>query len=164
MYGKTKEYACHLSGASILHFHILSSLTAHQFTILVAETAIDYDVLVYWYGGKYSISQWKVSDNGESWKQQERSHSSPQRDPQEDLDFPGSSDSKESACNAGDPGSNPGVRKIPWEGNGNPLQCSCPGELNGQRSLAGYTLWGHRVRHTTEWLTFSLSVRLTANC
>ena len=74
-------YACHLSGASILHFHILSSLTAHQFTILVAETAIDYDVLVYWYGGKYSISQWKGRDNGKSWKQQETSHSSPKRDP-----------------------------------------------------------------------------------
>ena len=34
--------------------------------------------------------------------------------------FPDGSDGKESACNAGDPGSIPGL-----EGNGNPLQYSC---------------------------------------
>ena len=33
--------------------------------------------------------------------------------------------SKESACNAGDPGSFPGSGSFPGEGNGNPLQCSC---------------------------------------
>ena len=42
-----------------------------------------------------------------------------------DLDFPGGSDGKESACNAGDHGSIPGSGKSPGEGNGNPLQCSC---------------------------------------
>ena len=39
--------------------------------------------------------------------------------------FPGSSDGKESACNAGDLGSNPGLWRAPGEGNGNPLQYSC---------------------------------------
>ena len=39
--------------------------------------------------------------------------------------FPGGSDNKESACNAGDPGSIPGSRRSPGEGNGNPLQYSC---------------------------------------
>ena len=39
--------------------------------------------------------------------------------------FPGGSDGKESACNAGDPGSNPGLGRSPGEGNGNPLQYSC---------------------------------------
>ena len=34
-------------------------------------------------------------------------------------------DSKESACNAGDPGSIPGSGRSPGEGNGNPLQYSC---------------------------------------
>ena len=29
-----------------------------------------------------------------------------------------------SACNAGDPGSIPGLGRFPGEGNGNPLQCS----------------------------------------
>ena len=32
---------------------------------------------------------------------------------------------KESACNAGDPGSTPGLGKSLGEGNGNPLQYSC---------------------------------------
>ena len=39
--------------------------------------------------------------------------------------FPGGSESKESTCNAGDPGSIPGSGRSPGEGNGYPLQCSC---------------------------------------
>ena len=39
--------------------------------------------------------------------------------------FPGGSESKESACNAGDPGSIPGSGRSPREDNGNPLQYSC---------------------------------------
>ena len=39
--------------------------------------------------------------------------------------FPGGSDGKASACNAGDPGSIPGSGRSPGEGNGNPLQSSC---------------------------------------
>ena len=39
--------------------------------------------------------------------------------------FPGGSDGKESACNAGDPGSIPGSGRSPGEGKGNPLQYSC---------------------------------------
>ena len=39
--------------------------------------------------------------------------------------FPGSSDSKASAYNAGDLASIPGSRKSPGDGNGNPLQYSC---------------------------------------
>ena len=35
--------------------------------------------------------------------------------------FPGGLDSKASACNAGDPGSIPGLEIAPGEGNGNPL-------------------------------------------
>ena len=38
---------------------------------------------------------------------------------------PGGSDSKESACNAGDPGLIPELGKPPGEGKGNPLQYSC---------------------------------------
>ena len=41
------------------------------------------------------------------------------------MGFPGSSDSKESGYNAGDPGSIPGLGRSPGEGNGNPLQYSC---------------------------------------
>ena len=39
--------------------------------------------------------------------------------------FPGGSEGKESACNAGDLGSTPGSGRSPGEGNGNPLQNSC---------------------------------------
>ena len=38
------------------------------------------------------------------------------------LSFPGGSDGKESACNAGDLGSIPGLGRSPGEGHGNPLQ------------------------------------------
>ena len=57
------------------------------------------------------------------------------------------SEGKESACNAGDLGSTPGVGRFPEEGNGNPLQYSClenpwteePGRLQSMGS--------QRVRH-----------------
>ena len=41
------------------------------------------------------------------------------------MDFPGNSDSKVSAYNAGYPGSIPGSERSSGEGNGNPLQYSC---------------------------------------
>ena len=41
------------------------------------------------------------------------------------ADFPGSSEVKASACNAGDQGLIPGLGRSPGEGNGNPLQHSC---------------------------------------
>ena len=41
------------------------------------------------------------------------------------LSFPGGSDGKASAYNAGDPGPIPGLERSPGEGNGNPLQYSC---------------------------------------
>ena len=37
----------------------------------------------------------------------------------------GGSDGKESACNAGNPSSIPGLGRSPGKGNGNPLQYSC---------------------------------------
>ena len=41
------------------------------------------------------------------------------------MGFPGGSDGKASARNAGDPGSIPGPGRSSGEGNGNPLQYSC---------------------------------------
>ena len=41
------------------------------------------------------------------------------------MGFPGGSDGKESACNAGDPSSVPGLGRSPGERNGYPLQHSC---------------------------------------
>ena len=43
----------------------------------------------------------------------------------EALGFPGGSEVKASACNAGDLGSIPGSGRSPGEGNSNPLQNSC---------------------------------------
>ena len=41
------------------------------------------------------------------------------------MGFPGGSEVKASACNAGDLGSIPGSGRFPAEGNDNPLQYSC---------------------------------------
>jgi len=41
------------------------------------------------------------------------------------LFFLGGSDGKESTCSAEDPGSTPGPRRSPGEGNGYPFQYSC---------------------------------------
>ena len=66
------------------------------------------------------------------------------------LDFPGGSDVKESACNAGDLGSIPGSGSSPEGGYGNPLQDSCLENPHGQKSLAGYSPWGPKELDTTE--------------
>ena len=63
--------------------------------------------------------------------------------------FPGGSDSKESACNAGDPGSIPELERFSGEGNGYPLQYSCL--ENPMSSLVGYSPWHCRVGH--DWAT-----------
>ena len=52
--------------------------------------------------------------------------------------LPGSSDGKESACNVGDLGSIPGLRRSPGGGHGKPLQYSCLKNPHGQR-LASYS-------------------------
>ena len=43
------------------------------------------------------------------------------------MGFPGRSDSKEPACNAGDPSLISGSGRSPGGGHGYPLQCSCLG-------------------------------------
>ena len=65
--------------------------------------------------------------------------------------FPGGSISKETACNAGDPGSTPGSRRSPGEGNGNLLQYSCL-----EKSMATGPLWATLQGSTKRW------TRLTA--
>ena len=63
-----------------------------------------------------------------------------------------SSDGKESVCNAGDLGSIPVLGRSSGEGNGYPLQYSCLENPHGQRSLAGYSPWGHKESDMTERL------------
>ena len=60
---------------------------------------------------------------------------------------------KESACNVRDLGSISGLGRSPGGGHGNPLQCSCLENPPGQRSLAGYSPWGHKESDTTEKLS-----------
>ena len=67
-------------------------------------------------------------------------------------DFPGGSDSKESACNAGDLGSIPGSED-PWRREWLPTLVFLPGESHGQRSLAGCSPWGRKESHMIERLT-----------
>ena len=69
------------------------------------------------------------------------------------LGFPGGSDGKESTCSAQDMGSIPGLGRSPEGGHGNPLQCSCLENPDGQRSLVGYSPWGHKESDTTERLS-----------
>ena len=66
------------------------------------------------------------------------------------LGFPGGSDSKESACNAGDLGSIPGLGRPPGEGHSNPLQYACLENPHGQRTLMVYSSWLCKESDTTE--------------
>ena len=57
------------------------------------------------------------------------------------LDFPGGSDGKASAYDAGDPGSTPGSGRSLGKGNGNPLQYSCLGNSKDRGAWQG-TVYG----------------------
>ena len=49
-------------------------------------------------------------------------------------------------------GSVPVLGRSPEGGNGNPLQYSCLENPQGQRSLVGYSQWGHKESDMTEQL------------
>ena len=76
------------------------------------------------------------------------------------LGSPGGSDGKDSACNAGDPGSIPGLGRSPGKGNGNPLQYSCMNSMN--TGATGSQRVGHNWATNfhfslRSWLSNSLS-------
>ena len=60
---------------------------------------------------------------------------------------------KKSTCNVRDLGSIPGLGRSPGGGHDNPLQYICLENPHGQRSLAGYSPWGHKESETTEKLS-----------
>ena len=68
--------------------------------------------------------------------------------------FPGGSEVKASARNAGDLGSIPGSGRSPGEGNGNPL----PGESHGRRSLVDYSPWVAKSRTRLSDFTHSFKI------
>ena len=74
------------------------------------------------------------------------------------MEFPGGSDGKASAYNGRaerDVGLIPGSQRSPGGGHGNPLQYSCLVNPHGQRSLVGYSPWGHKEWDMTEQLSIA---------
>ena len=71
--------------------------------------------------------------------------------------FPGDSGGKESAFNAGDLSSIPGLGRSPGGGHGDPLQYSCLVNAFGQRILVGYSPWGYRESGMTERLSIYMN-------
>ena len=58
------------------------------------------------------------------------------------LGFLGSSLVKNLPADAGEVGSIPELRKIPWRRKWQPTPVFLPGKFHGQRSLVGYSSWG----------------------
>ena len=54
-----------------------------------------------------------------------------------------------------DVGSIPGLRRSPGGGHGNPLQYSCLKNPHGQRSMVGYSPWGHKESDMIEQLSIA---------
>ena len=57
---------------------------------------------------------------------------------------------KETACNAGDLSSFPGLGRFPRRRKSQPTPVFLPGKSHGQRSLAGYSPWGRKELDTIE--------------
>ena len=57
---------------------------------------------------------------------------------------------EESACNAGELGSIPGLGRSPGEGNGNPLQYSCLENLMDRGAWVGYGPWDRKELDMSE--------------
>ena len=72
--------------------------------------------------------------------------------------FPGGSEDKASACNAGDLGSIPGLGKSPGEGNGNPLQYSCLENPMDRRAWRATVHWVAKSRTQLSKFTYSLCI------
>ena len=68
--------------------------------------------------------------------------------------FPGSSDSKESACKCWRPGFDSWVGKKPWWREWQPTPVFFPGESHGQKSPAGYSPQSCRESDATSTFTF----------
>ena len=73
--------------------------------------------------------------------------------------FPGGSDDKQSACKARDLSSIPGSGRLPWRREWLSTPVILPGKSHGQRSLAGYSSYGHKKSDMT---TNTRSITVTA--
>ena len=54
----------------------------------------------------------------------------------------------------------PWVGKIPWRRKWQSTPVLLPGKAHGQRSLVGYSPWGHKELDTTEWLHIHIQTHL----
>ena len=70
---------------------------------------------------------------------------------------------KESACSAGDASLIPRSGRFPGGGHGNPLQYSCLKNPHGQKSLLGYSPYGHKKLDTTEVNEHACTVLVTCS-
>ena len=69
------------------------------------------------------------------------------------LGLPGGATGGESACQCRKLKRrrfDPWVRKIPWGRRWQPAPVFLPGKFHGQRSVRGYSQWGHKEWNTTE--------------
>ena len=73
------------------------------------------------------------------------------------LGFPWASDSKWSACNEGDLGLSPGLRRSPGGGHGNPLQYSC---LGNPKDREAWWATVHGVTKIRTWLRTAHIIRI----
>ena len=69
------------------------------------------------------------------------------------LGFPADASGKESACQCRRHGFDPWIRKIRWRRKRQSTIVFLPGEFHGERSLGGYSPWGHKELDTTEQLS-----------
>ena len=100
-------------------------------------------------GGVSKTKGWMLDLTG-PWGQCCQLSSDPSTTSVETVSFPGGSDGKESACNAGDPGLIPGLGS--WRREWQPIPVFWRGEAHGQKSLAGLqSMRSQRVRH--DWTT-----------
>ena len=73
--------------------------------------------------------------------------------------FPGGSEVKASACNAGDLGSIPVLGRFPWRRKWQPTPVFLLGESHGWRNLVGYSPRGHKESDTTERLIIQFKIK-----
>ena len=75
------------------------------------------------------------------------------------LSFPGGSDGKSVCLQCGRPRFHPWAGKIPWRRKWQPTPVLLPGKFHGQRSVVGYSPWGHKESDTTERLVYSKRIQ-----
>ena len=76
------------------------------------------------------------------------------------MDFPGGSNSKESACDLGGLSSIPRSGRSPGEGNGNPLQYSCLENPMGRGAWQPQSMGSQRAGH--DWVTNTFTFTSTS--